>query len=336
MHATTRDFKVFGQKWGIDQNTGTPGGLLTYSFAEQNFANQFGKFDSFITQEDFQIEITEALADWEEIANIRFAVSLDSADVDIRFGWRDIDGPNGTLGATTVPFTGALSNVVVAFDINEDWFLSGDAPSGQIDFSSTALHEIGHAIGIDHSDSAMALMNANYSEIIFDLQTDDIGAAELIYGPNVGEKMDVYRYYNPNLGGHFFTADTIEKLSVDQNLEFNGEGVGFLALPRLASDVDGTSPIYRFYNTKLGSHLFTAFEEEKAHVLTLDDFIYEGVAFRAFSTDSSSTVPVHRFFNINSGGHFFTASQLEKETIINMPQLRYEGEAFYAYADIIG
>ena len=41
-----------------------------------------------------------------------------------------------------MPATGALSNVVVAFDINEDWFLFGDAPSGQIDFSSTALHEI--------------------------------------------------------------------------------------------------------------------------------------------------------------------------------------------------
>ena len=45
-----------------------------------------------------------------------------------------------------------LKNVIVALDINEDWFFGGDAPSNKIDFSATATHEIGHAIGIDHSD----------------------------------------------------------------------------------------------------------------------------------------------------------------------------------------
>ena len=74
---------------------------------------------------------------------------------------------------------------------------------------------------------------------------------------------------------------------------------------------------------------------EKEHLLTLSDFVYEGVAFRAFGSDSETTVAVHRFFNIEVGGHFFTASELEKNTVIEMPTFRYEGEAFFAFTDLI-
>ena len=76
------------------------------------------------------------------------------------------------------------------------------------------------------------------------------------------------------------------------------------------------------------------FEEEKDHLLSLSGFVFEGVAFRAFSSDSSSTVAVHRFFNAEIGGHFFTSNQVEMEAVSEMQQFRYEGEAFYAYADL--
>ena len=67
--------------------------------------------------------------------------------------------------------------------------------------------------------------------------------------------------------------------------------------------------------------------------MELEDFVYEGIGFRAFDIDSASTVPIHRFFNANTGGHFFTASEVEKESIIDNIQLRYEGEVFFAFAD---
>ena len=69
----------------------------------------------------------------------------------------DLDGgtlmeKEGVLGQTIVPSFGPLEKVEVAFDIQEEWFVEGDAPLNKIDFSSTAIHEIGHAIGIDHSE----------------------------------------------------------------------------------------------------------------------------------------------------------------------------------------
>ena len=107
--------------------------------------------------------------------------------------------------------------------------------------------------------------------------------------------------------------------------------MGFLAIDPQAMDEDGSVPVYRFYNPNLGSHLFTAFETEKEHLLGLGDFIFEGIGFRAFSEDSASTIPVHRFFNKFSGGHFFTANEIEKNAIIDFPELQYEGVAFYAF-----
>ena len=107
-----------------------------------------------------------------------------------------------------------------------------------------------------------------------------------------------------------------------------------LAISTAQPDKTGLEPVYRFLNTNLGSHLFTAFEEEKDHLLSLSGFVFEGVAFRAFSSDSSSTVAVHRFFNAEIGGHFFTSNQVEMEAVSEMQQFRYEGEAFYAYSDL--
>ena len=69
-------------------------------------------------------------------------------------------------------------------------------------------------------------------------------------------------------------------------------------------------------------------------MLSLSDFVFEGVAFRAFDSDSSTTEAVHRFFNTEIGGHFFTSNQIEMEAVSEMEQFRYEGEAFYAFSDL--
>ena len=118
----------------------------------------------------------------------------DSGSVDIRLGWGNIDGGGGILGQTTVPSFGALSDVVIILDIDEDWFLNGDAPPENIDFSATVTHEIGHAIGIGHSQKSKALMNATYSRTILDLQNDDKDAAIEIYGENDLTKIETQMF----------------------------------------------------------------------------------------------------------------------------------------------
>jgi hypothetical protein len=332
---TTREFKVLGSKWGDSLPGASSGGLVTYSFADQNTPNQFVDFDSFIIEPDFQSEINQSMASWENVADIRFLLSPDAATVDIRFGWGDIDGKGGVLGQTTIPSGASLSNVVVVLDSNEDWFLFGDSPENQIDFSATVIHEVGHAIGIDHSESEQALMHASYSQTLLTIQQDDINAATAIYGPNEIVRIDVHRFFNPSVGGHLFTADAAEANIVGGLSNFQSEGVGFAAISRSDEEVNGSLPVYRFYNPGLGSHFFTASELEKEHVLTLENYLFEGVGFRAFDIDTSATTPVHRFFNPNTGGHFFTASDDEKTVVMDNNQFRYEGETFFAFVDLL-
>ena len=332
MKTTTADFRVFESKWGPDQLFGTTGGLISYSFAISNVVNQRQDFDSFITDESFQQEIVESLAAWEQVADVRFTRAPDSEDVGIRFGWRDIDGAGGVLGQTALPSNGPLARVSVVFDRDENWFVGGDSSADRIDFSSTALHEIGHAIGIDHSQDPSALMAASYSTTNFELQGDDINAAATIYGANDLVVVDIHRFFNPSKGGHFFTADVVEKESVEALNLFDSEGVGFRAFSKADEQGQNTIPIYRFLNTDLGSHLFTAFELEKASLMSSEVFVFEGVSFRALSIDTAETIPVYRFFNTANGGHFFTTNEIEKNAVLSIPQFIYEGEAFYTLA----
>lgn len=331
MNFFTESFRIFGQKWGGSQVSQTTGGTVTYGFANSNFGNQFSDFDSFLTEEAFRADITSAFAEWEDVANVRFKLVPDSSVVDIRIGWANIDGEGGVLGDTTVPSSGPLDSVIVRLDRDENWFTGGNSPSSQTDFLYVATHELGHAIGIGHTTITSALMSEFYNSDVSGPQADDIAAAEAIYGASNIEKVDVHRFYNNSVGGHFFTAETTEKDSVVASSVFQLEGVGFEALSQAATDVELSVPIYRFFNKALGSHFFTASEEEKSQVMLMEEFNFEGVGFRAFDEDTASTEPVYRFFNTVTGGHFFTADSDEKSAIMNLDGLRFEGVGFYAY-----
>ena len=167
------------------------------------------------------------------------------------------------MGTATLPASGPLSNVTIAFDSEEDWFLNGDAPENKIDFSATAAHEIGHAIGIDHSDENDSLMNLHYSSTIFTPQQDDINAAITIYGEANFQKVDVFRFYNPEVGNHFFTVSPLEKNLIDESKIFNFEGVGFLAVSPEQVGSCGSVPIYRFFNSNLGNHFLQRTRRKK-------------------------------------------------------------------------
>jgi hypothetical protein len=153
----------------------------------------------------------------------------------------------------------------------------------------------------------------------------DTAAAVMASGP-----FPVYRFFNNNAGGHFFTISESEKNTVINHYNwFRYEGIAFHAYP---TQQPGTLPIHRFFNNDAGGHFFTISESEKNTVINnYNWFRYEGTGFYAFPMQQLGTLPVHRFFNNNAGGHFFTISESEKNTVINNYNwFRYEGIGFYA------
>jgi len=127
-------------------------------------------------------EVERAFDAWSSVANIQFAFTADISQAMIRMGGVDIDGPSNVLAYSYYPTNPAPSSF--AGDVFFDWGESWTIGTAGIDIFWTALHEIGHTIGIEHSTIANTIMYAYYNPSVTGLTADDIAAAQAIYGPS--------------------------------------------------------------------------------------------------------------------------------------------------------
>jgi len=81
----------------------------------------------------------------------------------------------GNLGFALIDQTDIIFNNAFTWDI-----YSGPRRP-EVDFRRVALHELGHAIGLDHEDSEIAMMASSIGDLD-SLQSDDIEGANVLYG----------------------------------------------------------------------------------------------------------------------------------------------------------
>ncbi|WP_336487372.1 matrixin family metalloprotease [Methylobacterium nigriterrae] len=276
--------------------------------------------------------IQAALADWSAHANVAFQQVASAAGADISFSQSGIDGLDKVLGQTSYAYVGkALTSADVTFDSGEGWHAAG---GGIVSNHNTplflvALHEIGHAIGLDHYNGAPAVMNAYLNPSVTDLTTSDIAGAQALYGapaaasagttmaaPAAAGLHDTFRFFNPATNDHLYTTSQVERDALIQNKGgYVYEGTDW-AVPDPGA---GTMDVFRFFDSANKTHFYTTGTAERDQILkTLPAYQYEGVAFEAYANAAaagSGGVTLERFYNAQSGVHHFAATQSEIDGI---------------------
>ena len=163
--------RLFNNHWN------PPAALFHYgALGDQNHRNAFIK----------------AMESWN--GKSAFAYSGDDKYVDPC----DFNPPNGVaitpcfaFGSSTIAITlsgnnldGTLLETDIFFNPNVNWGVH-DEPAGSstvIDFTRVAVHELGHALGLDHETTKPAAMQPLYGNLASVPTTDDINGLLAIYG----------------------------------------------------------------------------------------------------------------------------------------------------------
>lgn len=134
--------------------------------------------------------VEQAMTIWENSSEVTFTEVSNSFNADIVIRWAtgnhsdgsDFDGTGGVLAHAFFPppNSGSLAGDM-HFDDAETWSTLAQANALQpIDLVTVALHELGHSLGLRHSNVAGAIMNPFYSGSQRFLGTDDLlGIAQL-------------------------------------------------------------------------------------------------------------------------------------------------------------
>ena len=131
--------------------------------------------------------VRQALAMWAAQAPLQFTEVNIESDADIVIGWAvgnhgdgdPFDGPGDVLGHSTFPNPFDDRQVFLHFDDDERWV---NSDSSDVDLLTVAAHEIGHTLGLAHSDDPDALMYPSYSGPHRSLGRDDIAGIQDLYG----------------------------------------------------------------------------------------------------------------------------------------------------------
>ena len=155
----------------------------------------------------------------------------------------------------------------------------------------------------------------------------------------------VHRFYQDEKGFHLYTADAteidyVQEKSESGELAYSYEAQKYQVLSDnldvlTGEEIEGVEPIYRFFNTETGSHLYTINEEEKEYIQdNFANYNFEGIKYYAFKIEPENvkTIPVYRMLNTQSGAHLFSSDLNEIEYIEdNLPHFAMENEGNAAF-----
>lgn len=340
---------------------------VTWSFAAQTYGADAAAPFSGPFAAAYQATIGAAFDRWSSVSGLTFSQIADSPGAAIRVGFGDFPSPY-ILGETIVRSAGGYlpNNTVIRLldpstggivaNAQGAWIYSGlDVTLYQV-----ALHEIGHALGLDHTTDPTTLMYPVVSGLNTDLATGDIEGINTLYPLYTVSALDPVQVEgNTGAAAYLFVItrhnDPASATTIDYQVtgtaypgfaetqaadasEFAGGAYPSGQLIFAAGTTSLTLSIQVAGNTVPQPDLgFALSLSSTAATLTTT---VRGTLNAAILDDDSqaavngSTLWIYRFFDTVDGTHFFTASTAERNAVVeSRPDLRYEGPQLSAVAD---
>lgn len=153
-----------------------------------NLNYHIGETPSYLSESEVEAALQTALNAWSDVADITFTQTnrpglRDSLD----FSFINIDGRGGTLAQAYFPDDVNPARIAgdIQFDTSERWEIGNGLGRSAFDLVAVAVHEIGHALGLDHIHAGESILapsispNAQFTG----LSEHDVEAIQALYAP---------------------------------------------------------------------------------------------------------------------------------------------------------
>lgn len=142
-----------------------------------------------ISEATIHAETAAAFRAWEEAANITFRLVDDPEQADILIGAQAQPVGRAYANVMYQPDSSdgvkAIDRALVCLNPDQRWKVGFDGDVDVYDVRYTLVHEIGHAIGLDHPGPYGQIMSFGYNEKHSGLQPGDFHGVQLLYGVGI-------------------------------------------------------------------------------------------------------------------------------------------------------